>query len=455
MTSGLIKMEKSISKMYSLTIRTFLFGSFCIFLSICGKFSSLVYGQISDNLPEKNITTIQIDSVLNLFNTFDYVRSNNSKEETINWLITKSEKLKYIPGIARGKNLKGVLLRDRSLYNQAIELHLSALEIAGNDTVIMIYSLNNLGVAYRRLDKPRIALDYHLKALELSDRFKGDPIVAQRSACVALNSIGNINMSLNQPEQALEKFNESLVREQKIDNELGIAINFQNIGNAYQIMNQPDIAISYFQKSLQYNEKINSMVGRSICLNSIGEIYLIKNEPIEALKNFNMALLFAEKTGDDYYISQTHANLGKAFLKLSRPDLALPEIQKFNRIALKINSGLLIKDSYRLLSEYYEKIGNYKLALDNYRTSVICNDSIVNERNSRYLNELQTIYENKKKEQQIEILTAGNEIKTQRSIILFIAVLTILLTAIFFYFTQRKKLFKQGTHYPERRVGNP
>jgi tetratricopeptide (TPR) repeat protein len=433
--------------MHSFTIRSFLIGSFYIFLSICGK--SMAYGQvpeiINESLPLQNITISQIDSVLKLFDTSDYIRSNKTKEETINWLIAESEKLKYNTGIARGKNLKGVLLRDRSLYTQAIELHQAALSIAGNDTVVMIYSLNNLGVAYRRLDKPRIALDYHIKALELSDKFRGDLMVAKRSACVALNSIGNINLTLNQPEQALEMFTQSLEREKTLNNELGVAINFQNIGYAYQAMKQPDLALSYFQKSLQYNEKINSFVGRSICLNSIGEVYLSKNEPIEALKNFNMALLFAEKTGDNYYISQTHANLGKAFLKLGRPDLALPEVDKFNSIALKINSGSLIKDSYKLLSEYNENIGNYKVALDYYKTSVDYNDSIVNERNSRYLNELQTIYENKKKEQQIELLTAENEIRTQRLIILLIVVLTILLTVIFLLFWQRKKTTQQKT----------
>jgi tetratricopeptide (TPR) repeat protein len=431
--------------MFPLSVRSLFLVSFFLLFTCYGFSFPGRQGEDHENPKYEQLTINQIDSLLKLFSTFDYVRSNNSKEATINLLISQSEKLEYNPGIARGKNLKGVLLRDRSLYDQAIKLHQSALEIAGNDTMVMIYSLNNLGVAYRRLDKPRIALDYHLKALELSEKFKGDLQVAQRSACVALNSIGNINLSLNQPEQALEMFTQSLEKEKQLNNELGIAINFQNIGYAYQAMNQPDVALSYFQKSLQYNEKINSMVGRSICLNSIGEILLKKGETIEALKDFKMALLFAEKTGDEYYISQTHANLGKAFLNLNRPDLALSELEMFNKAALKINSGLLTKDSYRLLSEYNEKMGNYKLSLEYYKTSVEYNDSIVNEKNSRYLNELQTLYEAKKQEQQIELLTAENEIKNQRSIISLIAILSILLAVIFVYFSQRKKTEQQKT----------
>jgi tetratricopeptide (TPR) repeat protein len=418
--------------------------SICCFTEVRSQVTSKDNHQ-SITLPEHGITVERIDSIFSLFNTFDYIRSGNTKEEVVDWLIQNSEKLHYNSGIARGKNLKGVLLRDRSEYDEAIQMHLSALNIAGNDTIILIYSLNNLGVAYRRLDKPRIALDYHLKALNLSEKFKGDPLIAKRSTCVALNSIGNINQSLNQPEQALGMFKRSLLLEKDLMNDLGVAINLQNIGNAYQIMGKIDTAITYFRQSLQYNEKVNSTVGRSICLNSIGEYYLQKEQPIEALAEFNKALVFAEKSNDNYYISQIHANLGRVYIALGRYDYALPQIEKFNKLSLEINSGLLIKDSYHLLSEYYEKNGQPALALKNLKMAISVNDSIVNEKNSRYLNELQTLYEADKKQQQIGLLTAENEIKNQRAIMLLILVGAIILISILIYFSSGKRNMQQKT----------
>lgn len=423
---------------------------FALLISIC-CFTD-VRSQVASNdnqhavsLPNHEITIQKIDSVFSLFNTFDYIRSGNTKMEVVDWLISNSEKLQYSSGIARGKNLKGVILRDQSKYDEAIKLHLSALELAGNDTTILIYSLNNLGVAYRRLDKPRIALDYHLKALHLSEKFKGNLLVARRSTCVALNSIGNINLSLNQPGQALEMFERSLQLEKELSNDLGVAINLQNIGYAYQSMGNIDTAITYFRQSLQYNEKVNSTVGRSICLNSIGEYYLHKGKPIEALEDFNKALVFAYKSNDDYYISQIHANLGKTYMALGRYDYALPEIEKFNQIALDIRSGLLIKDSYYLLSKYYEIKEKPELALKHLKLAISVNDSIVNEKNSRYLNELQTLYEADKKQQQIGLLTAENEIKNQRFLILLIIVSAVILVAVLIYLGGRKRNMQQKT----------
>jgi len=401
--------------------------------------------QLSVSFLDRKITTDLIDSIYSLFSTFDYVRSGNTKEEMVDWLILQSEKLHYNSGISRGKNLKGVLLRDRSHYEEAINLHQSAFELAGTDTATIIYSLNNLGVVYRRLDKPRIALDYHLKALTLSEKYCGDLLIAKRSTCVALNSIGNINLTLNQPDKALEMFKKSILLEKDLMNDLGVAINLQNIGYAYQALGKIDTAITFFRQSLEYNEKVNSTVGRSICLNSIGEYDLQKNQPVEALKSFNMALVFAEKSGDRYYISQTHANLGKAYMALKRFDLASAELEKYNLMAVEINSGLLIKESNNLLADFYEKTGNPKLALSHLKSAIAVNDSVVNEKNSRYLNELQTLYEANKKQQQIELLTAENEIKTQRVIMLLILIATIIGLSGMVYLGIRKRTSQQRT----------
>lgn len=393
--------------------------------------------------PEKKLNIAELEAAFSTFDTYDNIRTKEQREEYIIYLLRQSETAGHNLGIAKANNLLGVLLRDRSEYEKAIELHKQALMLAGIDTTIMIYSYNNLGVAYRRLDKPRIALDYHLKGLALAEQFKGDILIAQRSICVALNSIGNINLTLNQPEKALEVFQKSLSLEKNLSNDLGIAINLQNIGYAYQAMGKIDTAINYFRHSLEYNEKVNSSTGRSICLNSIGEYYLHNNQPLVALENFKKALIFAEKSNDSYYTSQNHANIGKTYMALGRFDLALPELEKYNQIAREINSGLLIKESHNLLSDYYEKKGMPQLALEHIKQAIAVNDSIVNEKNTRYLNELQTIYEAQKQQQQIELLTAENEIKNQRAFILLILIGTLILISAVIYLATRKKAEQQ------------
>lgn len=391
-----------------------------------------------------------IKNVLDQFDTYDYVRTKNQKEELVRFLLSESERHQYNVGIARCNNILGVLLRDKAEYAKAIALHESALKLSVNDTVQQIYSLNNLGVVYRRMDRPRLALDYHMKALALAEAYKSDPMIANRSISISLNSIGNINLVLNQPEKALEVFNQTLLIEKELNNRLGMAINYQNIGYAFNALNYPDSALVYYEKSLQMNESINSDVGRSICYNSIGEILLKQEKSLEALRNFKMAMVFAELTNDDYYVSQSHANIGRAYLQINNLEKALPELLEYQQKAMRIGSGFLIQDANKLLSGYFERTGEYEKALELYKTAVSYNDSIVNEKNTRYLNELQTLYEADKRTQQIELLTIENRIKTQQNYIYFFGVILLIMGGVVVYISGKRRTDKQRNELESR-----
>ncbi|MCF8359178.1 MAG: tetratricopeptide repeat protein [Prolixibacteraceae bacterium] len=395
--------------------------------------------------PDSLLTLPQLIKEFGYFNSDDYIRSQNPQEERITWLINQSEKLDYQRGIALGNNLLGVIYRDRSEYAKAIDFHEHALLLAGTDTTIIIYALNNLGVVYRRLDKPRQAIDYHMQALQIAEQYTRAKDVSRRSINIALNSIGNINLSLGQPQKALEVFKQSLKLEKQQNNDLGMAINYQNIGLAYEQLGETDTALVYYKKSLHHNEKIGSDLGRSICYNSIGNIFFINGQLETALEYFNNALEYSGKIRDDYHISETHANLGRTYLKLGQPEKAYSEIQKFNAIAHKTRSGYLLKQSYKLLSEYFENTGDYKKAFEAYKTSVVFNDSIINERNARYLSELQTLYEAEKKQQQIELLTKENQLKSQQSFVSLLMILLLFFIGVGVYFVLKRQSEKQRT----------
>lgn len=373
------------------------------------------------------------------FDTYDFVRTKNQREELVRYLIIESERLNYYEGIAKAKNILGVLLRDRAEYAKAIQLHESALKFSNNDTILTIFSLNNLGVVYRRLDKPRLALDYHIKALHLAEAMKGNFEIAQRSISVALNSIGNINLTLKQPQKALEVFTKTLTIEQSLHNHLGMAINYQNIGYAFEAMGEFDVALKHYNESLRENQLIDSDVGRSICYNSIGELLLKENKPNEALNNFELALKYALITNDAYYVSQAVANIGETYLSINDLDKALPELLEYMKNAIEIKSGFLIQDSYKLLSTYYEKTGDYNRALNLYKKAIQFNDSIVNEKNTRYLLELQTIYEAEKQNQQIELLTIENQFRTQQSYLYLLAVIFASLITVVIYISVKQR----------------
>jgi len=210
-------------------------------------------------------------------------------------------------------------------------------------------------------------------------------------------------------------------------------------------MGKSDQALVFYQKSLEHNEKVNSDLGRSICYNSIGGIYFLKGQLDEALDFYRKALVYSDKTDDDYHISETHANLGKTYLKLNQPEQAYSEITRFLEMAHQTRSGYLLKQSYALLSDYYETRGDFRSAMLAYKTSVQYSDSVLNEQNSRYLSELQTLYEAEKKQQQIELLTKENQLKSQQAFVFLLLVLLFFFLGIAVYISLKLQAEKQRT----------
>lgn len=387
----------------------------------------------------EELTLKELKQILERYDFYDQVRTSHQKEDIVTWLLLQSISHNYTEGELKCKNMLGVIYRDNAKYYESIALHDEVLERSDKDTIMAILSLNNLGVVYRRLDRPRIAIDYHYRALDLSSILKSDTVISRRSICIALNSIGNINLALNNPKQAIYVFEQSLEMEYENKNDLGIAINLHNIGGAYERLGDYDLAMKYYRESLQVNDKIESGVGRSICYNSIGDLYFIEGDFNKALDYFELSHGFAQAINDNYYIAQAVANLGRAYLKLKNYGRALEYLIEFQALAHQIHSTQMITESFHLLSEFYHLNGNDAYALQLYKQGSQFADSLNADQNARYLDELQTLYEAKKQKQELELLKERAKINRLKNILLISALALALFIITSVIFIQRKK----------------
>ena len=191
--------------------------------------------------------------------------------------ISKSYASGYLEGGRYGYNSIGVIYRNLSLYEKAIEAHHNARRNAqsAESKELEIISLNMLGVVYRRMDLVKPALDYHKKALDIANSFKSPTKEIKKSIAVSQNSMGNIYLVLKQYDLAIGQFSKSLAIEEQAENKLGLAINHQNIGYAKEAKGQLDEALKDYQISLSYNDQMNSEIGRVICYTADFRIDLI------------------------------------------------------------------------------------------------------------------------------------------------------------------------------------
>jgi tetratricopeptide (TPR) repeat protein len=411
---------------------------------------------ISTNAQKKKADfNTQIDSILKKrpitykgINT--YLRPFRRDTTKLKILAQKFEDNKYLDGKAYVENLLGIRYRNYSLYQKSIATHKFALETAKRAKSIEfeVFSLNMLGVDYRKVDANRTALDYNHEALKLAETIAEPNLGLRRSIAVSLNSMGNIYLLLKQYDLAIERFKKSQEIERSINNELGLAINYQNIGYAKDAQEKFDEALIYFKKSLKINNKINNTFGQIICNSSIANMYIKQGKPAEAIQMIKGNLVTAKKLGNKKYLSYEYLNLGWAQSKLGLFTDAEKNLNEGLEIAKKYNLSSSLSYAYSHLSELYQNKKEYKTALKYYKLSNEFEKEISSERTIQYVNDLIIKYDSERQNNEIKNLAKQNEItKLQlvknRNIWIAIIVTFLLLIAVLYFLYRQRLLEKQ------------
>lgn len=347
-------------------------------------------------------------------------------------------------------NVLGVMYRQVGRPSDSEKSHFQALELSKQhgDTINMMMSLNNLGVNARRIDDLKKASNYHIEVLNLSGKFSNKSATVKKSTCIALNSIGNINIALKQYDKAIEVFKQSNAIEQTMNSAIGQAINHANIGEAYELSGRLDSARQHYSQSLDYNIKAKSDLGIALCNNNLGMICLKEKKYDEAVAYFEKAIPLMRLTGDKYHLIISLQSASKAQVAEKAYHKASVFLDEAIGLARAVNARVLLKDGYSLLSKIKEATGDYKEALHYADLSHQYSDSIYSEENQRHLIDIQTRYETQQKEQQIVLLNRDNELKNaslkyQRLVIWSGSLLFLIIAGFSWFFIRlRRKRFQ-------------
>lgn len=375
------------------------------------------------------------------------LRANRRDSTLMKYFLLEAAKFKYWDGQSYAYNQLGTKYRNISEFYRAIELHQNGLKAAvkGRNIEFRIFSLNMLAVAYRRLDAIKTALDFSQEALELADNIENPSEGIKRSINVSHNSIGNIYLTLKQYDLAVEQFRISLKLEEEMGNLLGMAINHQNIGECMEAQGRLEDALKSYRLSLEYNEENDSDRGIAICKNSISQVYIKQNKLQEALQILEPTLLSAEATGDKHIITGVLINLGWVLTKLNRYEEAARFLKEGLKTASNHNLPFSVTKSYLLLAELSSEKGEYQNALDYYKKAKEIEESISNQVNFNYVNDVIIRYDSQKKSNQIEVLAKQNEIvglklRRNQNILLVSALLLALFTLILYILYRQYQL---------------
>jgi serine phosphatase RsbU (regulator of sigma subunit) len=256
-------------------------------------------------------------------------------------------------------------------YPTCLDVSLKQIAMAEkrNDIRMMATQYNNIGFIYSNQNNYPKAKEYLVKYVEMTEKLGDEGMMAN-----AYNNMAEINEIEKDYKAAIDKLFKALkiyedidARKKKADpnnNQMNqyLAVTFNNIANLYNVSGNKKMALKY---SLR-------------CLNEASKV---------AINKYDLAM---------FYI--TNGNLHSA---IGDHQNALSSLQKGLAIANEIRHMEDRKLAHLGLSQTYAAMGNFKMAVENYRNYSDIKDSIFNEKNSKQMAEMNTRFESAKKDNEL------------------------------------------------------
>ncbi len=287
-----------------------------------------------------------------------------------------------------------------------------------------IYS--QLSTSYYYLAAYPKALEYGLKAQQIAEEIGNQTLVAN-----SLHSIGAVFMAQNDDSLAAEYFNRAIkINKLYPDRKYSLDNNYYALAFIAEKHGRYEEALQVYKNKLKDELSTGGSVPNiTQHYDNIGSIIEKRGDSATKANNNSFAL---KKYGEalENYLTAYHKflsffdtiipvayayHVGRAYMKLSN----LPQAEKFLQSALaksvELGTKDLTADIYLCLSQADSIAGNYKRAYTYYKFHKLYYDSIYNVENSRLFNLYKSQSDFEKKEKEIALLAAENDLKTVKA----------------------------------------
>ncbi len=307
------------------------------------------------------------------------------------------------------------------------------------------FILNDIAIAYHYRGIYEVALRKYYEALALRQQGNDKKLLAQ-----SYNNIGLLYRAKKDYSNAIRFLHHSLQLKKDINDVQGIINTNLNIGSCFQFSKNYDSAFYYANVTealaIQY-QKPDDITG------AVGN----KGSALKGMKKFSAAepllirsLKEARESNNTSIILTSLQGLGDIYFEQQQFDKALEHYKK--GAAMAGESGRWKEQ----LAVFYENMANCYASLKQFDEAYTCSrnykslqDTLLNEENSRHINEMNVLYETEQKQKQIsqlnEDVTKGNianrqSIKERNYLLLSSLLLLALLVVIFIsYRNSRRK----------------
>lgn len=277
---------------------------------------------------------------------------------------------------------------------------------------------DGVGVSYRALGWWKESIgDYNeavgwyqkaLNALKSSDN--------PRNYILTFNYLAFVFNQLDKPVEAKRYATNGLALARKIGDErlinrfYGVLVNITNKNHQY------DSALVYTNKILTYYKANKDWESYYVDLYNSAFLYKNLRQYTRTEQILHDVLAYSYRANDTYMAGYANASLPLALIPLNKLDEAEQACLKALAWAEKTGT-----DKYGIheeinghLSTIWEKRGNFQKALFYYKKQMASHDSVFNATKNRQVAELETRYQTRQKEENIQQLARENTLKTRQ-----------------------------------------
>lgn len=391
--------------------------------------SAIYYSKMAIRLSQSiQYSEGKISSLNNLAFAY-YIKNDEVKtREYANEALELSRRFENNLGKAQASNILGLSEWKIGAYPKALDHYLKALDFGtlAEDKVEIAKSNNYLGLVYWKTGNYPKSIKYFYKSLEIKQELND-----QYEVALTLNNLSNIHNEIGDYKKASEFAHKALKVSEHLESKYTLGRALGNLGIYYLKMGEISKALEYLNRSLKVKIESGEVRGLGYTLIDVGNIYFQLKDYSTAKKYYDRALEKMSEINDAHGLSIVINKLAKISFKQGKYKTAIEQVNESNKFAIREDLKENIKENYILYSQIYEKLGNNKVALKNYKLFTEIKDSLVNEKINSRIKELGINYETNQKEKENELLKQRNtiqslELEKQKQYIIVLAAVTLL-----------------------------
>lgn len=344
----------------------------------------------------------------------------------------------FLKGEAGAMLIKGFLYSTQSKFELELEYCSKALSIAqkiGNDSLIG-YAKAGFGGYHYNKNNFDLSIQFYLEAIRIFERIGHPEGIIKVRGNMAM--VYQLQGKLDRAEKLIK---ENLAMLKKYPNDVVRMNTLHTLANIYGMQGNLEAALQIDREGLKIANSTDSKFLQSQFYDNMANCYMYSNRFDLALEHFNKCLVLDSAFGNKKQMADTYLNLGNLFfLQKKYPD-ALGYLQRSVLLSDETGYRQAKFQSFELLSEVYQKMGNSAKAFEMLKASQQVKDSITNIKTETKIAELETVYANEKKEQQLQLKEV--QISRKNNLILAMCGLLVLLVFVGWQWMRKRKLQDQ------------